>query len=244
MSRCKSLVAILAILIVATALAAAALPQKAEAVTLKGKLRVAKRALRHYNHRLTTARTALAVALAAPSLASAGDSAATPDPSVSPTPDPTVSPTPDPSPAPSAAPAGPSVDQLKARIAKARRAVRIWKLRVQRLAKRYRLQRQMAEWERRGKWMPIIEVAAAKYHVRAAGIYRMMMRESGGQRYAGSSSAFKGLFQYCASTWSASWNPYRHDSIYDGSSQIFATCYAVSRGMGPRMWTTTFASQY
>ncbi|HET6474973.1 MAG TPA: hypothetical protein VFH93_02705 [Thermoleophilia bacterium] len=244
MSRCKSLIAILAILIVATALAAVALPQKAEAATLKGKLRVAKRALRHYNHRLTTARAALAVAVAAPALASAVDPAATPDPSASPSPDPSVSPTPVPSPVPSAAPATPSVDQLKARIAKARRAVRIWKLRVQRLAKRYRLQRQMAEWERRGKWMPIIEVAAAKYHVRAAGIYRMMMRESGGRRYAGSSSAFKGLFQYCASTWSASWNPYRHDSIYDGSSQIFATCYAVSRGMGPQMWTTTFASQY
>ena len=44
--------------------------------------------------------------------------------------------------------------------------------------------------------MPIIEVAAAKYHVSAAGMYRMMMRESGGQRFAGSSSAFKGLFQY------------------------------------------------
>lgn len=236
MSRCKSLIAILAILIVATALAAVALPQKAEAVTLKGKLRVAKRALRHHNHRLTAARTALAVALAAPGLASAVDSAATPDPS--------ASPTPDPSPVPSAATATPSVDELQARIAKSRRAVRIWKLRVQRLAKRYRLQRQMAEWERRGKWMPIIEVAAARYHVRAAGIYRMMMRESGGQRYAGSSSAFKGLFQYCTSTWSASWNPYRHDSIYDGSSQIYATCYAVSRGMGPQMWTTTFASQY
>ena len=237
MSRCKSLIAVLAILIVATAIAAVALPQKAEAVTLKGKLRVAKRALRHYNHRLTTARTALAVALTAPGLASAVDAAA-------PTPDSSASPTPDPSPVPSAATATPSVDQLKARIAKARRAVRIWKLRVQRLAKRYRLQRQMAEWERRGKWMPIIEVAAAKYHVRAAGIYRMMMRESGGQRYAGSSSAFKGLFQYCVSTWSASWNPYGHNSIYDGSSQIFATCYAVSRGMGPQMWTTTFASQY
>ncbi len=244
MSRCKSLIAILAILIVATALAAIALPQKAEAVTLKGKLRVAKRALRHYNHRLTTAR---GPPWPSPSPLQASRRPSTPPPRRplgSPSPDPSVSPTPVPSPVPSAAPATPSVDELKARIAKARRAVRIWKLRVQRLAKQYRLQRQMAEWERRGKWMPIIEVAAAKYHVRAAGIYRMMMRESGGQRYAGSSSAFKGLFQYCTSTWSASWNPYRHDSIYDGSSQIFATCYAVSRGMGPQMWTTTFASQY
>ena len=102
----------------------------------------------------------------------------------------------------------------------------------------------MAMWERRGKWMPIIEIAAAKYHVKADGMYRMMMRESGGQRYAGASSAFKGLFQYWTGTWSASWNPWRNDSIYDGSSQIFATAYAISKGMGPQMWTTTFASQY
>ena len=67
----------------------------------------------------------------------------------------------------------------------------------------------MAEWERRGKWMPIIKIAAAKYHVKADGMYRMMMRESGGQRYAGASSPYKGLFQYWTGTWAASWNPYR-----------------------------------
>ena len=115
---------------------------------------------------------------------------------------------------------------------------------MHRLARQYRRQQQLAAWERSGTWRPIIEIAAAKYHVSAGGIYRMMMRESGGHRFAGSSSAFKGLFQYHAGTWTASWNPWRGDSIYDGSSQIFATCYAVSRGMGHSMWTTTFASQY
>ena len=115
---------------------------------------------------------------------------------------------------------------------------------MHRLARQYRFERKMARWESRGKWMPIIEVAAAKYHVSADGMYRMMMRESGGQRYAGSSSAYKGLFQYWTGTWSASWNPWRNDSIYDGSSQIFATACAISKGMGPQMWTTTFASQY
>jgi hypothetical protein len=75
-------------------------------------------------------------------------------------------------------------------------------------------------------------------------MYRMMMRESGGQRFAGSGTAFKGLFQYHIGTWAASWNPWRHDDIYDGSSQIFATAYAIHKGMGPSMWTTTFASQY
>ena len=92
----------------------------------------------------------------------------------------------------------------------------------------------MATWERRGKWMPIIEIAAAKYHVKADGMYRMMMRESGGQRYAGASCAFKGLFQYWTGTWAASWNPWRHDSIYDGSSQIFATAYAITRAWARR----------
>ncbi|HEY5168897.1 MAG TPA: hypothetical protein VIK03_05840, partial [Thermoleophilia bacterium] len=130
------------------------------------------------------------------------------------------------------------------RVNQARRAVHIWKQRVHRLAVRYRAERRMAMWESRGKWMPIIEIAAAKYHVSASGMYRMMMRESGGQRFAGSSSSFKGLFQYCTGTWASSWNPWRHDNIYDGSSQIFATAYAISKGMGPSMWTTTFASQY
>jgi hypothetical protein len=92
--------------------------------------------------------------------------------------------------------------------------------------------------------MPIIKVAAARYHVKADGMYRMMMRESGGRRFAGADSPYKGLFQYWTGTWSASWNPYRRDSIYDGSSQIFATACAIHKGMGPQMWTTTFASQY
>jgi hypothetical protein len=250
------LIAILAILIVATALVTVATPPQAEAATsLKGRLRAAKRALRHSNHRLTTARAALAAAILATSTATmtADAAMATPTPSPSPTdPIPTPSPsptdaTPTPSPSPVELPlltTGPSVDELRARVVRVRRAVRVWERRVHRLARKYRLQQQMADWERRGKWMPIISIAAAKYHVRAAGIYGMMMRESGGQRYAGSSSPYKGLFQYHTGTWTASWNPYRHDSVYDGSSQIFATCYAVSRGMGPSMWTTTFASQY
>ena len=255
------MIAILAILIVATAMVTVATPQKAEAATtLKGKLRVAKRALRHSNHRLRTARAALAAAILATSTGTPTvDATVTPTPSPSPTdviptpsPSPTdATPTPTPSPTPSPSPLalavttpGPSVDELRARVGKIRRHVRILERRVHRLARKYRLQQQMAAWERQGKWMPIIEIAAAKYHVRASGIYGMMMRESRGQRYAGSSSPYKGLFQYHTGTWTASWNPYRQDSIYDGSSQIFATCYAVSRGMGPSMWTTTFASRY
>ena len=221
MSRSKSWITIVVITVVATALAAVALPQKAEAASLKGKLTSAKRALRTSSHRLKVAEADLAAAIAttaAPVLAA--------DPEATP------------------AAATTSVEALKARVAKARRAVHVWKQRVHRLAKQFRFERRMAEWERRAKWMPIIEVAAARYHVKADGMYRMMMRESGGRRFAGADGAYKGLFQYWTGTWSASWNPYRNDSIYDGSSQIFATAYAIGRGMGPQMWTTTFASQY
>ena len=122
--------------------------------------------------------------------------------------------------------------------------MRLWQKRVRRIARQVRQQLQMADWERHAKWMPIIDIAAREYHVKADGIYRMMMRESGGRRYAGADSAFKGLFQYWTDTWAASWNPWRHDSIYDGSSQIFATAYAIHKGMGAQMWTTTWASQY
>ena len=226
MSRSKSWIAIVAIIIVATALAAVALPQKADAASLKGKLRSAKLALRHSTLRLKVAEADLA-AVVGVGLTATTDTAATPTPAATPATIATL-----------------TVDELKARVGRARRAVHIWKQRVRRLARQYSFEHRMAMWEGRGKWMPIIEVAAARYHVRAGGIYRMMMRESGGRRSAGANSAFKGLFQYCAGTWSASWNPWRNDSIYDGSSQIFATCYAVSRGMGPQMWTTTFASQY
>ena len=224
MSRSKSWIAIVAIIVVATALAAVALPQKAEAASLKGKLTSAKRALRTSNHRLKVAEAELAAAIAAPAAA----------PVLAADPRGRAGRRPPPRP----------LEALKARVAKARRAVRVWKHRVHRLAKQFRFERKMAEWERRAKWMPIIEVAAARYHVKADGMYRIMMRESGGRRFAGADGAYKGLFQYWTGTWCASWNPYRNDSIYDGSSQIFATAYAISKGMGSQMWTTTFASQY
>ena len=228
-SRCKNWIAIVVVLIVATALAAVALPEKADAASLKSKLRQAKLALDLSKNRLESAEAALAAAVDTALATTTTDPAADPAPAPSPTT------TPDPA---------PTVDELKAKVAKARKAVRVWRQRVRRLARQYRLQQNMARWERQHQWMKIIEVAAAKYHVKADGMYRMMMRESGGQRYAGADGAFKGLFQYWTGTWAASWNPWRHDSIYDGSSQIFATAYAIHKGMGPQMWTTTFASQY
>ena len=211
------------------AVVAVALPAKAEAATTKSKLRAAKVILGKSKVRLKRAQAALA-AVAEGTLGAA-------------TTDPTPSATPTPSPTGTADPA-PTVQELKVKVAKARRVVRIWKKRVARLARQYRLERNLIRWEKQHKWRKIIEVAAARYHVKADGMYRMMMRESGGRQYAGSSTPFKGLFQYWTGTWASSWNPWRHDNIYDGSSQIFATAYAIHKGMGPQMWTTTFASQY
>lgn len=213
MSRAKSWIAIVALLILAAALVAVVEPERADAASLSAKLRAAKVALRESRERLEAAEAALAAALAEDGALTAADDS-------------------------------PTVEELQARIDKIRKSVRRWTLEVRRIAEKLELQRKLAAWERKGDWMPIIKIAAAKYHVKAAGVYRIMMRESGGNRRAGSNTAFKGLFQYWTGTWSSSWNPWRRDSIYDGSSQIYATCYAIHRGMGPQMWTTTFASQY
>lgn len=230
MPRRQSRIAIIAFLIVATALTTAFItaiitPDAHASTPLRGQLRIAKRELRQANDRLKAAEAALAAAQAGTTEAAAVLSAQA-------------------SVQPETAAAPPSVDQLKAKVAKARKAVRVWQQRVQRIARQVRRQLQIADWERHAKWMPIIEIAAQKYHVKADGMYRIMMRESGGRRMAGANSPYKGLFQYWTGTWAASWNPYRHDSIYDGSSQIFATAYAIHKGMGAQMWTTTWASQY
>lgn len=230
MTRCKSWTAILALLIIATALTTAVITPKADASALKGKLRHAKRELRHARQRLTAAEAAVAATLSSTASGTTTDPATT-------TTNPATTTT-------SAAPASPTLAELQAKVDKERQAVRRWKRRVRRLARRVHFQRRLAAWESHGKWRPIIRIAAANYHVKADGMYRMMMRESGGRRFAGSNTAFKGLFQYWPGTWASSWNPYRHDSIYDGSSQIFATAYAIHRGMGAQMWTTTWASQY
>jgi len=229
-TRCKSWTAILALLIIATAITTAVISPKADASALKGKLRHAKRELRHARQRLTAAEAAVAATLSSTASGTTTDPATT-------TTNPATTTT-------SAAPASPTLAELQAKVDKERQAVRRWKRRVRRLARRVHLQRRLAAWESHGKWKPIIRIAAANYHVKADGMYRMMMRESGGRRFAGSNTAFKGLFQYWPGTWASSWNPYRHDSIYDGSSQIFATAYAIHRGMGAQMWTTTWASQY
>jgi len=239
-TRCKSWTATLALLIVATALTTAVIAPKAEASALKGKLRHARRELHQARQRLTAAQAAVAATLAA---AATEPTTATTDPAAGAADGATATTTATTT-AASTTPAAPALAELQAKVKQERQAVHRWKQRVRRLAKRLRLERRLASWEDRGVWKPIIRMAAAKYHVKADGMYRMMMRESGGRRFAGSDTAYKGLYQYWTGTWAASWNPYRHENIYDGSAQIFATAYAIHRGMGAQMWTTTWASQY
>jgi hypothetical protein len=191
--------------------------------SLRGRLHAARLHLKKAHVRLATAESALDAALAAgvtPVALGSNETSAT-----------TATPAPD-------------VTALRARVRKARRDVHVWEKKVDALAAQVVQEERIAAWERERDWMPIIRIAAAKYHVKAAGMYRMMMRESGGNPRAGASGAFKGLFQYWTGSWANAWNPWRTYSIYDGSAQIFATAYAIHKGMGPQMWTTTWASQY
>lgn len=68
-------------------------------------------------------------------------------------------------------------------------------------------------------------------------MYRVMMCESSGNRYAsGWRARYLGLYQYAPSTWRGIWNPYRNYSMWDARAQIFATAKAWSIGM-QRQWS-------
>lgn len=130
------------------------------------------------------------------------------------------------------------VTVLQTRSLATARVAHRWSAKVRRLQLRVRELVQIARWNRRGDWKPLIAIACREYGVSQAGLYRMMMLESSGQRTVG--GTYKGLFQYYPSTWAGSWNPWRHLSIYDGWAQIRATAYALSRGMGPSQWPNTY----
>jgi hypothetical protein len=134
------------------------------------------------------------------------------------------------------------VTALESRVIKWRRIVRRLRRAENDLEARIALRLQIAEWNRRGEWRPLIEIAAQRNHVSRDGLYRLMMLESGGRRYAG--TIFKGLFQYYPGTWRASWNPWRAQSIYNGWAQIQATAYAIRRGMGPANWPSTYPAAF
>ena len=93
-----------------------------------------------------------------------------------------------------------------------------------------------------GGWWPVISDAAAANGIRADGLYRLMMIESGGNAsiVGGSGGRFCGLFQYWPGTWKASWNPWRAQSIFDGSAQIRATALAIKMGKGPYWWNPSY----
>ena len=133
---------------------------------------------------------------------------------------------------------GDEVTALQRRSLATARVAHRWNVRVRRLQQRVRELAQIARWNRRGEWKPLIAIACRQYGVSQAGLYRMMMLESGGSRTIG--GTYKGLFQYYPSTWAGSWNPWRHLSIYDGWAQIRATAYALGRGMGPSQWPNTY----
>jgi hypothetical protein len=130
------------------------------------------------------------------------------------------------------------VTALAARASKMRRLTRRANAKVKALQTRVRRRARIASWSRRGTWKPLIQIAAKKFGISAAGLYRLMILESNGRRTVG--STYKGLFQYCPSTWSGTWNPWRHQSIYDGWAQIRATAYALSKGMGRSQWPNTY----
>lgn len=127
---------------------------------------------------------------------------------------------------------------LQARVVRWRGVVRRARRAEYSLKTRLAMRLQIREWNRQGAWRPLIEIAARRYKVNPDGLYRLMMSESGGRRYAG--TTYKGLFQYYPGTWTASWNPWRSTSIYNGWAQIRATAYAISRGMGPGNWPASY----
>jgi hypothetical protein len=131
------------------------------------------------------------------------------------------------------------VAEQQARKARTKKLERKWTAKVRSLKKQIRTLKQIADWNRRGKWKPLIEIAAKRYRVSAAGLHRMMMLESTGQRHV-VSGPYHGLFQFMHREWNETWNEWRDRSIYDGWSQIQLAAKCISRGMGPHIWPLTY----
>jgi len=128
---------------------------------------------------------------------------------------------------------------LKTRVTQARKLVVYRADKARRLAKRVQRRAQIATWARRHDWRPLIEIAGRKYGASPAGLYRMMILESSGQPTV-VSGPYKGLFQFTTSEWARHWNPWRHESIFNGWAQIRACALALSKGMGPGQWPNTY----
>jgi type II secretory pathway pseudopilin PulG len=238
----------------------------AQASSTLAKLRHARHDLRVANLHLRQYRAQLRALLAAQAAADSGSGVQTseatppptpdvspsplPDPSSSPTPDPSASaaPTPDPSPSVSPSPdlAVPAmvaaastpftVEQLRAKIVRAKARVHRLRHRVRRLTHRWVVERSTA----RGYYVPLIRDVARCNRISASGLYRMMILESGGRATAVGGGAYMGLFQYTWGTWHGAWNGWRTSSIFDPAAQIRATARALRLGWGPSMWPNTY----
>jgi soluble lytic murein transglycosylase-like protein len=126
----------------------------------------------------------------------------------------------------------------------ARHAVVFW-CRVVAGLRRVRSQRATdASLARAGDWRALIARAARKYGVSADGLYRLMIMESGGRARAVGAGRYYGLFQYSIGTWRGTWNPWRGESVFDGSAQIEASAFAVKKGMGPGLWGNTYPAAF
>ena len=132
---------------------------------------------------------------------------------------------------------------LQARLTTAQRKVHRWDLKVRKLERRLRELKQIATWNRQGRWKPLIAIASQRYHVSAAGLTHMMKLESNGQRHV-DSGPYHGLFQFMDREWAMSWNEWRDHSIYDGWSQIQLAAKCISRGMGPSIWPLTYRMSF
>ena len=132
---------------------------------------------------------------------------------------------------------------LVLKVRAARRAVRSWKAVVRGLLAR-RTQQAAAASGSAGSWRPEIRRAAEKYGVSAAGLYRLMMLESGGKARAVGAGRYYGLFQYALGTWKGDWNPCGGRNVFNGAAQIEATAYAVKKGMGRSMWGNTYPAAF
>ena len=115
--------------------------------------------------------------------------------------------------------------------------------RVRRLTVAYRRQQAYRAAVKRGDWKVVVKAIAAREHISATGLYRMMGMESGG-RASARNGVYCGLFQYCSSTWHGAWNPWRNASIWSGEAQIRATARAIHRGYGPSMWPNTYPAAF
>jgi soluble lytic murein transglycosylase-like protein len=240
----------------------------AQASSTLAKLRHARHDLRAAKLHLRQYRALLRAMLAAQAAADSGSGSqtttvATPapmpdaspspltEPSVSTTPDPSASATPSPDPSPIVSPspnlgvpatvaapvASLTVEELRAKIVRAKVRVHRRRHTVLRLARRLAVERATA----RGYYVPLIRDVAGRNGISPAGLYAMMILESGGRATAVSGGgAYMGLFQYSWSTWHGAWNGWRTSSIFDPAAQIRATARALRRGYGPSMWPNTY----